>query len=173
MVSDSGRGWRRVVASPEPKEILETKIIQDLMEKEYCVVAAGGGGIPVFRDAQGFLKGIDAVVDKDFASGLLASSIGADTLIISTGVPKIYLDYGKPSQRPLDRVTAAELKRYAAEGYFAPGSMLPKIEAVIRFMEQGESTERGGRKAIITNPESLGDAVLGKNGTHIVLGRAD
>ncbi|MDR1979709.1 MAG: carbamate kinase [Synergistaceae bacterium] len=167
MVNDSGRGWRRVVASPEPQEILETRVVQHLMEKEYCVVAAGGGGIPVFRDEKGFIKGVDAVVDKDFASGLLASSIGADTLIISTGVPKVYVDYGKPSQKPLDQVTAAELKRYAAEGQFAPGSMLPKIEAVIRFME------RGGRKALITNPESLRDAVLGKNGTHVVSGRAN
>ncbi|MDR1875506.1 MAG: carbamate kinase [Synergistaceae bacterium] len=164
MVNDSGRGWRRVVASPEPEEILETKVVQDLLEKKYCVVAAGGGGIPVLRGEDGFLEGVDAVVDKDFASSLLASSIGADVLIISTGVPKVCLDYGKPSQKSLDRVTAAELKRYAAEGHFAPGSMLPKIEAVLRFVE------RGGREAVITNPESLGDAIQGKNGTHIVTG---
>jgi carbamate kinase len=162
MVNDAGRGWRRVVASPEPKEILEAKVVQSLIESGYCVVAAGGGGIPVFRDADGYLRGVDAVVDKDFASGLLASRLKADTLVISTGVPKVYIDYGKPTQKALDRVAAEELKRYAAEGHFAAGSMLPKVEAVIRFME------RGGREAIITNPESLSDAVSGKGGTRVV-----
>jgi carbamate kinase len=151
-----------VVASPDPKEIIETKAVQTLIEGGYCVVAAGGGGIPVLRDENGFLKGVDSVVDKDFASSLLASSIGADTLIISTGVPKVYIDYGKPGQKPLDRVTVAELKRCAAEGHFSAGSMLPKVEAVIRFIE------KGGRVAIITNPEFLGGALLGKNGTHVV-----
>jgi carbamate kinase len=163
MVSDAGRGWRRVVASPEPTEILEAKAVQNLIESGYCVVAAGGGGIPVFRDEKGFLKGVDAVVDKDFASGLLASILKADTLVISTGVPKVYIGYGKPGQKALDRVTAEELKRYATEGHFAAGSMLPKIEAVIRFMD------RGGREAIITNPESLSDSVFGDGGTHVVI----
>jgi carbamate kinase len=162
MVNDAGRGWRRVVASPEPREILEAKAVRDLIEFGYCVVAAGGGGIPVFRDENGFLRGVDAVVDKDFASSLLASDLKADTLIISTGVPKVYIDYGKPSQKALDRVTAEELKRYAAEGYFAAGSMLPKVQAVIRFIE------RGGREAIITNPESLSSAVFGNDGTHVI-----
>jgi carbamate kinase len=162
MVNDAGRGWRRVVASPEPLEILETKAIQSLVESGYCVVAAGGGGIPVFRGENGFLKGVDAVVDKDFASGLLASNLKADTLVISTGVPKVYIDYGKPAQKSLDRVTVAELKRWAAEGHFAAGSMLPKVKAVIRFME------RGGREAVITNPESLSEAVSGNGGTHVV-----
>ncbi|GHV41611.1 hypothetical protein FACS1894187_23450 [Synergistales bacterium] len=105
---------------------------------------------------------MDAVIDKDFASGLLASSIEADTLIISTGVPKVYINYGKPGQKPLDRVTTAELKNYAAEGHFLPGSMLPKVKAVIRFMEQG------GGEAIITNPESLSEAIRGENGTHVI-----
>ncbi|MDR1376873.1 MAG: carbamate kinase [Synergistaceae bacterium] len=162
MVNDAGRGWRRVVASPEPKGILEAKVVQNLIDAGYCVVAAGGGGIPVFRDEHGLLRGIDAVVDKDFASGLLASNLKADTLVISTGVPKVYVGYGKPNQKALDRVTAGELKRYAAEGHFAAGSMLPKVEAVIRFMEQG------GREAIITNPESLSVVISGNAGTRVV-----
>jgi carbamate kinase len=162
MVNDAGRGWRRVVASPEPKEIFETRVVQNLVESGYCVVAAGGGGIPVFRDENGFLEGVDAVVDKDFASGLLASHLKADMLVISTGVPKVYIDYGKPTQKTLDRVTAEELKRYAAQGHFAAGSMLPKVEAVIRFIESG------GREAVITNPESLSEAVSGNGGTHVV-----
>jgi carbamate kinase len=162
MVNDAGRGWRRVVASPEPKEILEVKVVQDLIESGYCVVAAGGGGIPVLRDENGFLRGVDAVVDKDFASSLLASELKADTLVISTGVPKVYIGYGKPAQKALDRVTVEDLKRYAAEGHFAAGSMLPKVEAVIRFMK------RGGREAVITNPESLSDAVSGNGGTRVV-----
>ncbi|MDR1649282.1 MAG: carbamate kinase, partial [Synergistaceae bacterium] len=131
MVNDAGRGWRRVVASPEPEEIVEAAVIQDLVEKDYCVIAAGGGGIPVYRDEDGCLKGVDSVIDKDFASSLLASAIGAETLIISTAVPKVYINYGKPDQKALDRVTAEELSRWAAEGHFHPGSMLPKIEAVI------------------------------------------
>jgi carbamate kinase len=162
MVNDAGRGWRRVVASPEPKEILEVKVIQDLLQSGYCVVAAGGGGIPVLRDENGLLRGVDAVVDKDFASGLLASNLKADTLLISTGVPKVYINYGKPTQKTLDRVTVEDLKRYAAEGHFTAGSMLPKVEAIIRFME------RGGSEAIVTNPESLSDAAAGNGGTHIV-----
>ncbi|MDR1379737.1 MAG: carbamate kinase [Synergistaceae bacterium] len=162
MVSDAGRGWRRVVASPEPKEIIEAKAVQNLIEAGYCVVAAGGGGIPVLRDEKGFLSGVDAVIDKDFASSLLASKLKADTLIISTGVPKVYIGYGKPSQKALDQVTVEELKRYIAEGHFAAGSMLPKVEAVIRFMENG------GSEAIITSPECLNDAVSGNSGTHVI-----
>jgi carbamate kinase len=171
MVNDAGRGWRRAVASPDPREIIETEISRDLMEQEYCVVAAGGGGIPVYRDKDGFLKGVDSVVDKDFASSLLASSIGADTLIISTGVPKVYVNYGKPGQKALDKVTVSELTRYAAEGHFHPGSMLPKVEAVIRFMKKSGELAKGVDRpsAIITNPESLGEAIQGKNGTHIIL----
>jgi carbamate kinase len=161
MVADSDRGWRRVVASPEPKEIVETNVIQDLIEKDYCVVAAGGGGIPVFRGKDGDLKGVDAVIDKDFASSLLASSIGVDTLVISTGVPKVCVNYKKPDEKELDRVTIDELASYAAEGHFHPGSMLPKIEAVLRFIKNG------GKSAIITTPELLGQAIKGENGTHI------
>jgi carbamate kinase len=162
MVSDAGRGWRRVVASPDPKEIIEAQVVRNLIDSGYCVVAAGGGGIPVFRGEDGYLGGVDAVVDKDFASSLLASNLNADTLVISTGVPKVYIGYGTPGQKALDRVTVQELKDYAAAGHFAAGSMLPKIEAVIRFLENG------GREAIITNPESLSGAVFGDGGTRIV-----
>lgn len=162
MVSDAGRGYRRVVASPKPKEILEAPVIESLIREGYCLIAVGGGGIPVIRREDGMLEGKDSVIDKDFATSLLASRIKADVLIISTGVPLVYINYGKPDQKALEKVTVAELKKYAAEGHFAPGSMLPKIEAVIQFME------RGGRAAIITNPESLGQAVAGKTGTHIV-----
>lgn len=162
MVSDAGRGYRRVVASPQPKEIVEAEAIETLIREGYCLVAVGGGGIPVVRGENGMLEGRDAVIDKDFATSLLASRIGADVLIISTGVPVVYVHFGKPEQKALDKVTVAELKRYAAEGHFAPGSMLPKVEAVIQFME------KGGAGAIITNPESLGEAIQGKTGTHVV-----
>lgn len=161
MISDAGRGYRRVVASPLPQEIVEVDIIKKLVVEGYCLVAVGGGGIPVIKQADGTLKGIDAVIDKDFASSLLAAQINADVLIISTGVPLVYLNYGKVDERALGKVTLNELKQYAQENHFAPGSMLPKIQAVISFLE------RGGKKAIITNPESLAEAVAGKTGTHI------
>ncbi|SDE88822.1 carbamate kinase [Sporomusa acidovorans] len=161
MVNDSGRGYRRVVASPRPREIVEKNVIHKLVREGYCMIAVGGGGIPVIRQQDGSFKGVDAVIDKDFASSLLAAEIQADELIISTGVPKVYLNYGKPDEQALDQVTLAELKEYVQQNHFAPGSMLPKIEAVIRFLENG------GRKAIITNPESLKEAIAGKTGTHI------
>lgn len=161
MVNDAGRGYRRAVASPWPQEIVEKDVINKLVREGYCVVAAGGGGIPVGRQPDGTLMGVDAVIDKDLASSLLASEINADMLIISTAVPRVYLNYKRPGEKPLDEVTVAQLKQYIAENHFAPGSMLPKIQAVIKFLENG------GRKAIITNPESLGEAVAGKTGTHI------
>lgn len=161
MVSDAGRGYRRVVASPLPQEIVEKDVISKLVRDGYCVIGVGGGGIPVVRELDGTFSGVDAVIDKDFASSALASDIKADILIISTGVPKVYLNFGKPEEKALDRVTLAELKQYVSENHFAPGSMLPKILAVIKFLE------RGGKQAIITNPESLEDAVSGKTGTHI------
>lgn len=163
IVADAGRGYRRVVPSPLPKRIVEKEVIGKLARDGYCVVAVGGGGIPVLEQPDGSLQGVDAVIDKDRASGLLASEIGADTLIISTGVPKVCLNYGKPEQRALDLVNVPELKRYIEERHFAPGSMLPKIQAVIEFLE------KGGERAIITNPESLEDAVAGKTGTHVTL----
>ncbi|VBB06683.1 bacterial carbamate kinase signature [Lucifera butyrica] len=161
MVNDAGRGYRRVVASPMPQEIVEKDIISHLIQAGYCVVGVGGGGIPVVRDAGGILRGVDAVIDKDYASSLLASAIDADVLIISTGVEKVYLNFGKPEEKALDQVSLPELKKYVMERHFAPGSMLPKIQAVIHFLE------KGGKKAIITNPQSLEMAVAGRTGTHI------
>ncbi len=162
MISDAGRGYRRVVPSPAPQEIVEADCIQTLVREGYCLVAVGGGGIPVIKLPDGTLKGVDAVIDKDFASSLLAVQINADILVISTAVPKVFLNYGKPDEKPLDKVSLADLKQYVLEGHFAPGSMLPKIQAVIGFLENG------GRKAIITNPESLEEAVAERTGTHIV-----
>lgn len=163
MINDAGRGFRRVVPSPCPKETLEKEVIKRLVSEGYCVVASGGGGIPVLRLGDGMLRGIDAVIDKDLASSLLASEIQADVLIISTTVPKVCLNYGKPDEKPLDRATVRELKEYTAHDHFAPGSMLPKIQAVTKFVESG------GRKAIITNPASMVKAMEGKAGTHIFL----
>ena len=161
LVSDAGRGFRRVVASPLPQNIVEKDVIRLLIQSGYCVIGVGGGGIPVVRQDNGSYRGVDAVIDKDFASSLLATEINADVLIISTGVPKVYLNYGKPGEQALDSVTLAELKQYVADQHFAPGSMLPKIQAVIQFLESG------GKKAIITNPESLEEAVAGRTGTHV------
>lgn len=161
MVEDAGRGWRRVVASPLPLEIIEENAINALTAQGFCVVAVGGGGIPVIRDENGMLKGTAAVIDKDFASALLASNINADTFIVSTAVPKACLNFGKPDQKDLDKVTVAELEKYCAEGHFKPGSMLPKCEAIIKFIKNG------GKHAIITNPENLAKAVKGEAGTHV------
>ena len=158
---DAGRGWRRVVASPEPVEIVEEEAIRTLVEKGMAVVAVGGGGIPVIRLENGDLQGTAAVIDKDRASCLLAKNIKADIFIISTAVPKVAINFNKPNQQFLDKMTVAEAKKYAAEGQFAPGSMLPKIEAAINFLEHG------GEKVIITTPDLLGDAIGGKAGTHM------
>jgi carbamate kinase len=162
LVSDAGRGYRRVVSSPAPCRIVEKDVISKLVRDGYCVIAVGGGGIPVIEGHDGSLKGVDAVIDKDRATSLLASDIKADLLIISTSVPKVFLNYGQADQRALELVRLPELKRYVRENHFAPGSMLPKIQAVIEFLE------KGGEKAIITNPESLEDAMTGKTGTHII-----
>lgn len=161
LVNDAGRGYRRVVPSPVPLEIVESESIQKLVREGYCLVAVGGGGIPVVRDPDGRLRGVDAVIDKDLASSLLATAIGADLLVISTAVPQVCLNFGRPEQRALGRVSLPELKQFALEGHFAPGSMLPKVQAVIGFLE------RGGRKAVITNPESLTEALADRTGTHV------
>lgn len=161
MISDAGRGYRRVVPSPMPQKIVEVECIKMLVKAGYCLIAVGGGGIPVIEQADGTLKGVEAVIDKDFASSLLATKISADILVISTAVPKVCLNYGKPDEKTLDRVTLKELKQYMQEGHFAPGSMLPKIQAVVYFLEHG------GKKAIITNPESLEDATMERTGTHV------
>ncbi len=162
VVEDAGRGYRRVVASPRPKKIMELEAIKKLLDANIVVVAVGGGGIPVVIKADGTLAGADAVIDKDLASSLLARDLKANCLIISTAVEKVCINFKKPNQKELDRITLAEAKQYLAEGHFAPGSMKPKIEAVIEFLEAG------GDEAIITDPPHLVQAVEGKTGTRIV-----
>ena len=161
VVEDSGRGWRRVVASPVPKAVLEIGAVKSLLDAGFVVVAAGGGGIAVVEDSSGAVTGASAVIDKDLASSLLARQLGADVLVISTAVEKVCLDYGKPTQRSLDAMSLAEAKRYMAEGHFKPGSMLPKIQAVVEFLEAG------GKVAIITDPDHLGAALNGRGGTRV------
>lgn len=164
VVEDAGRGWRRVVPSPVPREIVELEAITTLLQSEFVVICVGGGGIPVVRDSEGNLRGVEAVIDKDYASSLLACGIDADLLLISTAVDKVYLNYGEPIQRPLDQVTVAEAKEYLREGHFPPGSMGPKIEAAIQFLEGG------GQEALITSPENLLRAMKGETGTRITMG---
>jgi carbamate kinase len=159
---DAGRGWRRVVASPMAQQIIERDIIEALIDLGYIVIACGGGGIPVLRDAQGDLQGLEAVIDKDFASSLLARDLGAELFVVSTGVEKVAVDFGKPTQRWLESITLAEARKFLAEGQFPKGSMGPKIEAIISFLEGG------GTRALITNPPNLGRALSGATGTHIV-----
>ncbi len=159
---DAGRGWRRVVPSPLPREIVEQEAIKALIEQGFVVIGVGGGGIPVVRQEDGSLRGVEAVIDKDYASSLLASGIGADLFLISTAVEKVALNYGQPNQVWLDQMTVAEAKRYLAEGHFPPGNMGPKIEAIIQFLE------RGGKEAIITSPENIERALAGETGTRIV-----
>jgi carbamate kinase len=161
VVEDAGRGFRRVVPSPMPKEIIELDVIRLLIEGGYIVVAAGGGGIPVIRNGDGDLEGVEAVIDKDLGSSLLARNLSADSFIISTSVDAVYLNYGQENQKPIRGATLPEMKRYMAEGHFKPGSMKPKIEAIIQFLEGG------GEKATITTPENLLRAVKGEAGTAI------
>jgi carbamate kinase len=162
IVEDAGRGWRRVVASPQPLEIVELDAIKLALQNDYVVVAAGGGGIPVIRNHKGELRGAYAVIDKDWASSLLALGINADLFVISTGVEKVALNFNKPDQRWLDRVTLSEVRQYIQAGQFAPGSMLPKVEAVVRFLE------RGGPQALITDPPNIARALRGETGTCFV-----
>jgi carbamate kinase len=162
VVEDAGRGWRRVVASPIPKRVVERDAIDALINRGFVVIAVGGGGIPVVEDESGNLLGSEAVIDKDYASSLLANSINADLLLISTAVEKVALNYGKPNQAWLDKMTLAEARKYLAEGHFHKGSMGPKIQASIWFLE------RGGTEALITNPENIERALVGSTGTRIV-----
>jgi carbamate kinase len=162
IVEDAGRGFRRVVASPRPRRIIELDAIRRLLENDILVVAVGGGGIPVVEDERGHLQGAAAVIDKDLATSLLAKELKADLLIISTAVEKVCLNYRKPDQKDIDRMSLADAKRYLAEGHFAPGSMKPKIEAIIEFLESG------GTQALITDPPHLVAALEGKSGTWIV-----
>jgi carbamate kinase len=160
---DAGRGWRRVVASPEPIRIVEVEAIRSLIENRFVVISVGGGGIPVVAGEDGALSGIAAVIDKDHACSLLANEIEAELLLITTAVEKVALDFGQPTQRWLDRLTLSQAKEYLAEGtHFLPGSMAPKIEAVVNFLE------RGGGTAIITDPGNVERALTRETGTWIV-----
>jgi carbamate kinase len=162
IIEDAGRGYRRVVASPSPIEIIEEKAIETLIEKGFVVIAVGGGGIPVHRRDDGIITGIEAVIDKDRASALLAHNIDADLFMISTAVDKICLNYNKPDEKSLDNITLPELIKYKEEGHFCPGSMLPKVEAVIKYLESG------GKKAIITSPSGMEASLNGEAGTTII-----
>ncbi len=163
VVEDAGRGWRRVVASPLPKEVVEFESVNTLIDAGVIVITVGGGGIPVVDVGNGEYRGVAAVIDKDYASSLLARLLKADLFLISTAVEKVALNYGKPDQKWIDRMTLSEAKQYLAEGkHFAKGSMAPKIQAIIWYLEAG------GKEAIITNPENIGRALRGETGTHIV-----
>ena len=162
VMEDAGRGWRRVVPSPLPKRIVEMDTIKHLVAAGFVVISAGGGGIPVIHDENGYLQGVAAVIDKDYAAALLATHLQADSFIISTAVEKVALNYGQSNQQWLDRITLAQAKQYLAEGvHFAKGSMAPKIQAIIWYLEQG------GKHALISNPENLERALTGETGTHI------
>jgi carbamate kinase len=159
---DAGRGWRRVVPSPKPRAILETRAIKALAAEGYVVVACGGGGIPVIEAENGELRGVEAVIDKDLASSLLARSMEADILVLPTAVEKVALDFNKPTQRWLDRMTLVEARRHQADNQFDPGSMGPKIAALVDFVDGG------GRMGLITNPPNLSRALRGETGTRLV-----
>ncbi|BBG60778.1 Carbamate kinase 2 [Providencia rustigianii] len=163
-VEDSGRGYRRVVASPEPKHVIESQAIRTLVDNQYVVVAAGGGGIPVIKNSHGQYQSIDAVIDKDLSTALLAEELKAEILVITTGVEKVCIHFGKPQQQALGETSVSDMQRYMEEGHFPAGSMLPKIEASLSFIKQG------GKRVIITTPEKLPDALRGETGTHIVQG---
>ena len=163
VVEDAGRGWRRVVPSPMPKKIIELESVKLLLNAGVSVITVGGGGIPVIDNGNGQYEGTAAVIDKDFASSLLAQEIGAELFLIATAVEKVAINFGKPEQKWLDKMTLAEAKQYLAEGiHFAKGSMAPKIQAIIWFLENG------GKQALITNPENIGRALKGETGTWIV-----
>lgn len=161
LVEDSGRGYRRVVPSPKPIEIIEKEAIKNLVDDNFCVICTGGGGIPVVKDEDGTLVGEDAVIDKDFASSLLASEIKADIFLISTAVDRVCLNFNKPNQKELDSLTIKEAEKYIKEGHFGKGSMAPKVKACVDFIKNG------GKKAIITSMEAIDEALEGKNGTII------
>lgn len=163
VVEDAGRGWRRVVASPIPQEVVELSAVKTLIDAGTIVVTVGGGGIPVVKEENGNYVGTAAVIDKDYASSLLARLIKADLFLISTAVEKVALNFGKPDQKLIDKMTLSEAKKYLADGtHFAKGSMAPKVQAVIWFLEAG------GKQALITNPENIGRALKGETGTWIL-----
>lgn len=163
VVEDAGRGWRRVVPSPLPEEIIQAEAIQTLIQGGFTVVGVGGGGIPVIKEQNGNLVGVEAVIDKDFASALLAQNIGADLFLISTAVEKVALNFNKPNQEWLDQMSLDEAKAYLDQRHFAKGSMEPKMRAIIGFLEGG------GKQALITNPENIARALKGETGTRITV----
>jgi carbamate kinase len=161
VVEDAGRGWRRVVASPQPIRIVEEEAVKTLLDAGVVVITVGGGGIPVVAGEDGMLRGVAAVIDKDFASALLAARIGAELFVISTAVEKVALNFGTPAQEWVEHLTLAEARQCLDEGcHFSRGSMAPKIEAIARFLEAG------GKRAIVTNPQNLERALAGETGTH-------
>jgi carbamate kinase len=162
IVEDAGRGWRRVVPSPLPLRIVQAEAIQALVQAGFVVIGVGGGGIPVIEDEHGNLVGVEAVIDKDFASALLATNLNADLFVISTAVEKVALNFNKPDQKWLERMTVSEARRYLEEGHFAEGSMKPKIKAILGYLE------RGGQRALITNPENIERALDGQTGTELL-----
>jgi carbamate kinase len=164
MVEDAGRGYRRVVASPRPRRIVEAPAIRALLEAGFVVIAAGGGGIPVVETSPGVYRGVEAVVDKDLTSALLAATLDVPVLLLSTGVEKVAIRFRKPDQRNLERITVEEARHHLAAGEFPAGSMGPKIEAAIAFLEHD------GREVVITSPDHLADAVAGRTGTRIAAG---
>lgn len=162
MVEDAGRGYRKVVASPRPIDVVPKWIIRDLVLSGRVVIAAGGGGIPVILNSRGLYEGVEAVIDKDYAASLLAREVGADLFIILTGIPRVYYNFGKPDQKPLPVITVEEARKYLEEGQFPPGSMGPKIRAAIEYIEAG------GQEVLITCASHLKAALLNRSGTRIV-----
>ena len=162
MREDAGRGWRQVVPSPAPRHICDISLIEALASRGTVVIAGGGGGIPVIRDPRGVRTGIEGVIDKDLTSALMANVLGIDDLLILTGIERVFLDHGKPNARPIERASVSRMKQWLAEGQFPPGSMGPKVEAAIRFLE------RGGRRAIIAHLDQALPALMGEAGTHVV-----
>ena len=162
VLDDAGRGFRRMIASPIPLEIVELDAIRSLVDGGFTVVAVGGGGIPVMRNEKGELRNAPpSVIDKDRATALLANKMGADLLLISTAVEQVYINFNQPDQQALDTMTVADARQYIDEGHFAPGSMLPKIEAVISYLENG------GKRALITDPANIARALAGETGTWV------
>jgi carbamate kinase len=161
---DAGRGWRRVVPSPIPKKIVDLDAIRTLASAGYVVIGCGGGGIPVVEDGDGNLRGVEAVIDKDLASSLLARTIGADLFMVSTAVERVAINFNKPNQKWLDKITVSDARRYYAEDHFDKGSMGPKIQALVDYIDAG------GKEGLITNPENIGRALAGQTGTLIVRG---
>jgi carbamate kinase len=168
IIEDAGRGYRRVVASPFPLDIQQARIIKSMLNSGEIVIAAGGGGIPVIRDDTRNLHGVEAVIDKDYASARLAVQIDADVLFILTAVEYAYRDFGTPHQKPLEQLSLAEAKALVAEGHFGKGSMEPKIGAAIMFLEEADQQESREREVVITLPESAAKALEGKTGTRII-----